>query len=309
MRFSRFQGSFVFVTMLLMWGFGYPSQPEIAASPPPEGRVNSETIERIFGVEGQWKGDVFQVTFPRTDLGVEVSNVAFPAGMGLTSWLSFKSVGEDVVVAGDLTLLADEVNPVISRLLKGGIEVTALHNHLLWEEPRIMYMHVMGRGSEQAMSEPLKAALDLLGKGDAGALPSSDSGVSGGLEVEKIEEVLGLKGVLKGGVHKVVVPRKDLKVMMSGVEMDSSMGVNSWMAFHATPQGAVVDGDFAMLEGEVAGVIRLLRRNGINVLAVHNHMLGEQPRIIFLHYWGEGKAVEMARGLKEALEVLGKHPH
>ena len=298
---------FVFTTLLVLsvCTLGFPGLSVTSLEAATRARVDSKIIERIFGVRGQWKGDVFQVTFPRKRLGVKVSEVDFPAGMGLTSWLSFKPAGRSkVVVAGDLTLRPDEVNPAISRLLEGGIQVTALHNHLLWDEPRIMYMHFMGWGDEEDLSRTLKGALEIM-QDDPLTHPSSES--VGGLDTREIESIVGVSGRVKGGILKIVIPREDLKVMVDGVEMDAAMGVNSWMTFRATPQGAVVDGDYAMIASEVDPVIRALAKNDIKVLAVHNHMIGDEPRMIFLHYWGQGDASALARGLREALGELGGH--
>ena len=309
MRFAKLflGGPFVFAALAVLWvcTFIFPSLCVTSLEAATRARVDSKIIERIFGVRGQWNGEVFQVKFPRKRLGVRVSDVDFPAGMGLTSWLSFKGAGgNQVVVAGDLTLRPDEVNPAISLLLEGGIQVTALHNHLLWEEPRIMYMHIMGCGNEEDLSRTLRSALQVMRDGTF-SLPSSES--TGSLDIGEIESIVGTSGQVNGGILKIVVPRRDLEVIAGGVEMDAAMGVNSWMTFRATSKGAVVDGDYAMIEAEVNPVIRALRRNEIKVLALHNHMIGDEPRMVFLHFWGEGDAAALARGLREAFEELGRH--
>jgi Domain of Unknown Function (DUF1259). len=206
-------------------------------------------------------------------------------------------------VMGDLVLLEDQVNPVMSTALENGLQVTALHNHFFWDTPKVMFMHIGGMADQEALATAV---------GKVFAKIRDTSGVKGGapsgnidpakttLAPEKIEAVLGAKGELKDGVYKVVIGRV---AKMDGAEIGSTMGVNTWAAFAGSDDEAVVDGDFAMLESELQAVLKALRAAGINVVAIHQHMTGETPRIMFLHYWGVGPTAALAGGLKAALDT------
>jgi hypothetical protein len=212
---------------------------------------------------------------------------------------------------GDLVLLEDEVNPVMSALLKNGLEVTALHNHFFWEEPRIFYMHVHGHGSAADLAAKAKPALDLIGHVPAhqGASTRVSSTAStpaqGKIDSAKIARIVGHEGEQTGAVYKITVGRDDIHIVEMGAPINARMGLNTWAAFTGSDTQAVVAGDVAMLEGEVQPVLKALRANGLDVVAIHHHMTGTSPIIIFLHYWGKGPADKLATGFKAALDQLG----
>ena len=214
------------------------------------------------------------------------------------------------VMMGDLVLLQEEVNPVMSALLNNGLEVTALHNHFFFEEPRIYYMHVMGHGKPADLARMAKPALDLIGHvpqhGDGGRSSATSDIQADKLDTAKIAQVVGHEGEQNGQVYKITVGRDDLKLKEMGADINSRMGLNTWAAFYGSDQNAVVAGDVAMLQREVQPVLKALRSNGIDVVAIHHHMIDTQPVIIFLHYWGKGPADKLASGFKAALDQLGK---
>jgi Domain of Unknown Function (DUF1259) len=203
---------------------------------------------------------------------------------------------------GDMVLLEDQVNPVMSVALDNGLEVTALHNHFFWDAPKVMFMHIGGMGSEEALAEAVGKVFAKIqetagGKGEA---PNADlDPARTTLDPAKIEAILHEKGTLADGVYKVIIGRP---THMHGAIMGNTMGVNTWAAFVGSDDRAVVDGDFAMRESEVQGVLKALRGAGIDIVAIHQHMIGETPRIIFLHYWGMGSTESLARGLRVALD-------
>jgi len=207
---------------------------------------------------------------------------------------------------GDLVLTQDEVNPVMSALLDHGIDVTALHNHFFWEEPRVFYMHVHGHGAAADLAARLKPALDMIGKGAAPAAPAPAA--AGTLDTAKIAQVVGRPGDQMGSVYKITVGRDDLSVKEMGATINARMGLNTWAAFVGTNENAAMAGDVAMLAGEVTPVLKSLRRSGLSVVAIHHHMTGTDPTIYFLHYWGTGPAETLAAGFKAALDLLGKPP-
>jgi hypothetical protein len=222
--------------------------------------------------------------------------------MGLTSWASFKRVGQHAVVMGDMVLLEDQVNPVMSAALDNGLEVTALHNHFIWDAPRVMFMHVGGMGNEEGLAAAVGKVLSKIKEtsGGRGEAPHAEiDPATTSLDPAKIDAILREKGDLKDGVYKVVVGRT---THMHGGIMGSTMGVNTWAAFAGSDEQAVVDGDFAMLESELQPVLKALRGAGIDIVAMHQHMTGESPRIMFLHYWGVGSTASLARGVRAALD-------
>jgi hypothetical protein len=203
---------------------------------------------------------------------------------------------------GDLVLTEDQVGPVMSAALDHGLEVTALHNHFLWDSPRILFMHIGGMGGEAEIAAAVGQVFAKIQetRGGGGETPHAEiDPAATSLDPAKIEAVLGEKGELKDGVYKVVVGRT---ARMHGGEMGATMGVNTWAAFAGSDDRAVVDGDFAMLESELQAVLKALRGAGINVVAIHQHMAGEQPRFFFLHYWGVGSTQSLAKGVREALD-------
>ncbi len=266
------------------------------------GRPDAGVIERLTGAKGSWseKEGVFKVTAPRSDLSVSCDGVRITPALGLTSWAAFSGSGEHSMVMGDMVLTEDQVNPVMSAALDNGLEVTALHNHFLGESPRVMFLHVGGEGREADLAAAVGKVFAKIREKPSGKKSVRIDPQSTSLDPAKIEAVLGAKGELKDGVYKVVVGRA---ARVHGMEAGGAMGVNTWAAFAGSDTNAVVDGDVAMLETELQPVLKALRRAGIEVVAIHNHMAGEEPRIVFLHYWGIGRADELARGVRAALDV------
>jgi hypothetical protein len=265
-------------------------------------------IDQLTGAKGAYTESegVHKVTFPRNDLKVTIDGWAMHPFMGLTSWAAFTSHGGHVMVMGDLTLAEDEVNPVMSVALDNGLEVTALHNHFFFDRPKIMFMHIGGTGDLEQLAGAVRKAIDKVREVRA-ANPVPVSSFPGPTIAEKssitpglIEEIMGVKGQAQGGMYKVSIGRE---AKAHGQPVGNQMGVNTWAAFAGSDDRAVVDGDFAMLADELQPVLRALRGAGINIVAIHNHMTHEEPTYYFLHYWGKGKAADLARAVRSALNV------
>ncbi len=275
------------------------------------GRPSLDTaqIEQLTGARGQLdpKESVFKVSVPRDDLHPSVAGVKLPTAMGLTSWAAFQGTPAHTMVMGDLVLAEDQVNPVMSTALDNGLEVTALHNHFFWETPRIMFMHIGGMGDEKALASAVGKVFAKMKEtaGGHGEKPTADiDPATSTLDTSKIDAALGVKGKLDKGVYKVTIGRT---TKMEHAQVGNAMGVNTWAAFAGSDDRAVVDGDFAMLESELQPVLKALRAAGIDIVAIHQHMVGEQPRVLFLHYWGIGPAENLARGLRSALDRTATH--
>jgi hypothetical protein len=264
-----------------------------------------QQVLKNVGKSGDYKSNVLKVNIPRNDIHVTIDNLAVPTPFGFGGWFAMtKGDGGDDVMMGDLVLLQEEVNPVISALLDNGLEVTALHNHFFWENPRIYYMHIHGHGKAADLAEHIKPALALIGKGQPP--PASSSAPTTSLDTARLVKIVGHDGEQNGAVYKITVGRDDLKLKEMGAVINSRMGLNTWAAFYGTDQDAAIAGDVAMLESEVTPTLRALRSHGIDVVAIHHHMIETQPVIIFLHYWGRGPAPQLAQGFKAALDQLGK---
>jgi hypothetical protein len=266
-----------------------------------------KTVEK----QGDFKANVLKINIPRSDLKVTIDGIATPTPFGFGGWLAMtKGDGGNEVMMGDLVLLEDEVNPVMSALLENGLEVTALHNHFFFESPRIFYMHVHGHGKAADLARMAKPALDLIGRGS----PRHQSSVTGGrpsilagtIDTAKIAGIVGHGGEQSGPVYKITVGRDDLHLKEMGAPINARMGLNTWAAFFGSDANAEIAGDVAMLASEVNPVLKALRTNGLNVVAIHNHMISDQPTIYFLHYWGTGPSDKLASGFKAALGELGK---
>jgi hypothetical protein len=226
--------------------------------------------------------------------------------MGLTSWAAFQQVSTQTMVMGDIVLLEDQVNPVMSVALTNGLEVTALHNHFFWDTPKVMFMHIGGMGSQEALAGAVGKVFATIKEtsGGKGTVPHAElDPAKTSLEPKSIEEILGVKGQMANGVYKVTIGRA---TNMHGHDVGNTMGVNTWAAFVGSGDTAVVDGDFAMLESELQPVLKALRGAGINIVAIHQHMTMESPRVMFLHYWGVGPTRALATGLKAALDTQSK---
>jgi rhodanese-related sulfurtransferase len=268
--------------------------------------LDTNQIEQLTGLKGKWSAEenVFKVTSPRTDVKVSVDQWPMPPFMGLTSWASFKAgAKENVMVMGDLVLFQDEVNPVMSALFESGVDVTALHNHFFHDNPKVYFMHIGGEGAVERLAGGVKTALARIREirsrnpqpaGDFGGGIPGTSLISAGV----LQQIFTAKPEVKDGMVKFVFGR--VTKMPCGCEAGKEMGVNTWAAFAGSDDNAVVDGDFACQEQELQPVLRSLRKSDINIVAIHQHMTQEQPRYVFLHYWGRGKAADLANALRLA---------
>ena len=256
------------------------------------------------GKTGDFKDSVLKVNIPRNDLSITVANVKTPTPFGFGGWVAMtKGTGMDVMM-GDLVLTQEEVNPVMSALLENGLEATALHNHFFWDEPRVFYMHVHGHGTPADIARKLKPALALIGKGSRPAATPGAPAQTPSIDTAKMAQIAGHQGETNGAVYKITVGRDDLKLTEMGAPINARMGLNTWAAFVGTNDNAAIAGDVAMLATEVTPVLKALRKNGLDVVAIHHHMTGTQPTIYFLHYWGTGPADKLAAGFKAALDLL-----
>jgi hypothetical protein len=268
-------------------------------------------VLKTLGKQGDFKDNVLKINVPRNDLKVTIEGVATPTPFGFGGWIAMtKGDAGMEVMMGDLVLQEDEVNPVMSALLDNGLEVTAVHNHFFFESPRIFYMHVHGHGKAADLAKRAKPALDLIGH-IAPQHQSSETGASssisaGNIDSAKIAKIVGHEGEQSGAVYKITIGRDDLKLKEMGASINSRMGLNTWAAFFGTDSNAEIAGDVAMLPSEVTSVLKALRANGLNVVAIHHHMTTTQPTIYFLHYWGTGSAEKLAAGFKSAVDQLGK---
>jgi len=291
---------------ILLWTLGISALTQITAAQ--EIHADYQQDLKIVGKSGDYKSNVLKVNIPRNDLHMKVAGVALPTPFGFGGWFAMtKGEGGHDVLMGDLVLTQEEVNPVMSALLDHGLEVTALHNHFFWDEPRVFYMHVHGHGQAADLANKIKPALDLIGHGAPAPTASAGSAASKStLDSEKIAKIVGHEGEQTGAVYKITIGRDDLSVKEMGATINARMGLNTWAAFAGTDEDAAVAGDVAMLESEVAPVLKALRSHGLDVVAIHHHMTNTKPMIIFLHYWGRGSADKLATGFKAALDELGK---
>lgn len=271
--------------------------------------LDAALIQSITGLKGALNAaeSTVRVAKARDDVPVTVEQNRLAPFMGLTSWAAFRPHGKDrAMVMGDMVLFEDEVNPVMSAALNAGLEVTALHNHFFFDQPKVYFMHVGGQGPVAELARGIRAIFDTekgvrakalapAGSFGLGPLPTQNA-----IEGEPIAQVFGQKGEAKDGMYKVTVGRV---VQMAGMDVGNSMGVNTWAAFAGTPEDALVVGDFAVWENELQAVLKTLRAANLNIVAIHQHMTGESPRVIFLHYYGRGKALELAQGVKAALNA------
>ena len=270
------------------------------------------TIDQATGAKGVYteSEDTYKVTFPRTDVKVTVEARPMSPFLGFSSWAAFTpSAHGGLMVMGDVVLLEDEVNPAMSAALDAGLEVTALHNHFFYESPRVMYMHIGGQGSAEQLAPAVRKVLDAV-KSVRTAAPTPAARFSGDSVSEKsaitagpLDAILAVKGETNSGMYKATIGRN---ASMHGAKVGKQMGVNTWAAFAGSDESALVDGDFAMTADELQGVLKALRKAGINIVAIHNHMTHEDPQYVFLHYWGKGPAAGLAKGLKSALDTQAK---
>jgi hypothetical protein len=274
-------------------------------------KLDTATIDRIAGSKGQMNEQegVYKVSFPREDVKVSVDGVAMPPFMGLTSWAAFKPGMKEgsVMVMGDMVLFQDEVNPAMSAALDNGLSVTALHNHFFYDEPKVYFMHIGGEGTTERLAESVRKVQDKVKEiRSSSAQPAKGFShkplpAKSSMTAAPLAEIIGSKATEKDGMVKFTIGRNTK--MPCGCEVGKEMGVNTWAAFYGSDEHAFVDGDFATFDGELQPVLKALRAHDINVVAIHNHMEGENPRVIFLHYWGVGRAEKLAQGVKAALDT------
>jgi len=281
-------------------------RPAIAQEMPGEYKAVLSTL----GKTGDFKDGVLKVNIPRSDLRVTIGQRPAPAPFGFGGWVALtKGTADTEVLMGDLVLTEDEVNPVMSAILQNGLDVTALHNHFFWEQPRIFYMHVHGMGSAADLSRRIKPAIDLIDQAARRAqtsAPSAPPAPSGTLDSAALATIIGHQGEQNGPVYKITIGRPDIDLREHGAVINARMGLNTWAAFAGRDADAMVAGDVAMLEHEVTPVLKALRANGLNVVAIHHHMTDVTPAVIFLHYYGTGPAATLAQGVRAAVDRLGK---
>jgi hypothetical protein len=270
-----------------------------------------QQVLKIVGKSGDYKSNVLKVNIPRNDLHMKIAGLPVPTPFGFGGWFAMtKSDGGEDVVMGDLVLAEGEVNQVMSALLDRGLEVTALHNHFFWDDPRVFFMHIHGHGKAIDLANQLRPALDLIGlakEGESDAIKKPSSEKPGtNLDTARLAKIVGHAGEQTGPVYKITIGRDDLDLKEMGATINARMGLNTWAAFVGTNQDAAVAGDVAMLESEVTPTLKALRAHGLDVVAIHQHMINTNPTIIFLHYWGRGPAEKLAVGFKAALDELGK---
>jgi hypothetical protein len=273
-----------------------------AAAPAAENDWMKEVGEALGKTGQEMPGGVYRVGLPRTDLKVRLDGVDIKPGLALGSWLAFRKTGSDAMVMGDLVLTGEEVNPVMRKLEEGGIEITALHNHLLRNEPFTMYMHVLGHGEPVKLAATLKGALAESRTPMGAAPPSAPQEL--GFDPAIIERVLGHKGKANGPIYAVSVPRAE-PVKEMGMEVPEAMGSAIAINFQATSGGKVATtGDFVLVAKEVNPVVQAFRESGIEVTAIHNHMLSDEPRLFFMHFWANDELEKVAKGLRAALDKV-----
>ena len=297
------RGSMALILFVSLIGISF-----VGAEPPaatPGTPLDQKKIEAVFGRPGEMNKDVLKISFPRTDLKVTLEGVQLKPGFALGTWAAFKPVGNEVIALGDIVLKEEEVKPVESKLKEKGIEITAIHNHLVGEKPKVMYMHFLGKGNAEQLAADLKEALQLTGtplKAPQNAGKGA-AGEAGTAEAKKIDAILGQEGKVKNGVIQYGFPRKEA-IRLNGVEIPPFMGLATAMNFQPGKEKTVTTGDFVLIDKEVQPVTQALRQSGIEVTALHNHLVGEEPHLFFLHFWGVGPSTKLAEGLKKALDQM-----
>ena len=275
---------------------------KLATAQTPSSTTDWRTVEDAMGRTGQVSGDVIRFGMPRKDLHVTLDGVEITPALALGSWAAFKKDGSAAMVMGDLVLTEGEIEPVMAKLQEGGIQESAVHNHLIGESPRVLYMHIASHGDPVQMAKAIRDALALTHTPPADAAPAAPPTSELGFDQKQVEQALGHSGKINGGVLQVGVPRAET-ITDSGMSVPSSMGVATALNFQPTGNGkAAITGDFVLLNKEVNPAMKALRQNGIAVTAVHSHMLMEEPRLFFMHFWANDDAVKLAKGLRAALD-------
>lgn len=269
--------------------------------------LNIQAIESITGLRGQMAGDVFKLSVPRKDVRVALDGFEIIPFMGLTSWVAFRQGSHHVTLMGDIVVLEDEIKDAMAAAIKADLYVTALHNHFVREQPRVMFMHIEGTADDTVLATGAHKIFDAIKavRQNHSVEPAAGK-VNGNVDTQRLETLVGHRGESKDGVFKFVLGRPTVPLVCTrcgDLSIDAAMGYNTWAAIQGTEERAAVCGDFAMLENEVHLVIRELQAGKIEVVAVHNHMFFEDPRVIFLHYWGIGNAQELMKTFKRALSA------
>lgn len=280
------------------------AQPVLAQQMPPEYAAVLKTLGR----QGDFNDGVLKVNVPRHDISVSVDGVATPTPFGFGGWIALTRGDHGDVMMGDLVLTEEEVNPVMSAVLDNGLNVTALHNHFFYETPRIFYMHVHGHGTPADIAKRIGPALALIGKTPPTRRGAAAAGkpIDGKLDTARLAKIVGHQGEQSGAVYKITIGRPDIPLREMGATINARMGLNTWAAFYGSDADAVVAGDVAMRAEEVTPVLKALRANGIEIVAIHHHMTTTDPPVYFLHYWGRGPAQKLAAGVRAALDRTGK---
>jgi hypothetical protein len=269
--------------------------------------VNWAEVDDVLGRKPAVAGDVHRYGFPRTDLSVTLDGVTIKPALALGGWVAFKPMHGGAMAMGDLVLLETEINPVMLKMIEGGLEITAVHNHLLRASPATFYMHVAGHGDPVKLATAIRAGLSA-SKTPGVVSPPTAPPPAIDLDTAQLDQIIGVKGQANGGVYQFNVPRRD-EVKMDGMSMTppAPMGVATGINFQPTGNGkAAITGDFVMTNEEVNPVIKALRANGIEVTALHSHMLDEQPRLFFMHFWANDDAIKLAKGLRAALDKTAR---
>lgn len=269
--------------------------------------LDVKMIEEVIGRKGAVNGEEYKVTVPQNDLKVTVDGFKIIPAMGLGTWVAFTPASSGAMVMGDIIVTENDLGPVQREAISQGLAISAIHNHFIRNHPNVMYMHIGGMGNTKEMAQKAKAVLDKVTE-SRGANPSaaaSDS-VANTLDTKMLDGIIGGKGELSKGVYKYTIGRPDVNLTEHGNRVTTFLGFNTWAAWQGSPEKAAVAGDFTMLENEVDPVVKALISSGIEVVALHNHMVHEQPRIFFLHYWGVGNAEQLAKGLKAAIDQTGR---
>ena len=272
--------------------------------------LETARIDELTGLKGKMneKEGVYRVTFPRDDVKVVVDGWTMPPFMGLGTWAAFTETSNGAMVMGDTVLFEDEVNSAMSAALDNGLSVTALHNHFLFDRPKVFFMHIEGEGSVEKLASAVKKVYDAAKqiraaspkpKDSFGAQPLPDKS---SISAAPLNEIFAMQGEAKDGMVKFTIGRP---ATMHGVKIDKDMGVNTWAAFAGADDNAIVDGDFAVTEDELQPVLKSLVKDKINIVAIHQHMTHEEPRMMFFHYWGRGRAKDLAQAVKGGILVGG----
>jgi len=272
--------------------------------------LDTAKIEQLTGLKGKLneKEGVYKVTFPRNDVKVVVDGWTMPPFMGLGTWAAFTATKDGAMVMGDTVLFEDEVNAAMTAALDNGLNVTALHNHFFFDHPKVYFMHIEGEGTVDALAGAVRKVYDAAKqvrvaspqpKDSFGALPLPEKN---SINAASLNQIFGAQGESKDGMVKFTFGRP---AIMHGTNIGKDMGVNTWAAFAGSDDNAVVDGDFAVTEDELQPTARSLLKEKINIVAIHQHMTHEQPRIMFFHYWGRGRAKDLAQAIKGAFLVAG----